>query len=629
MLRRITAVLIIAAGLWIIMPGDDDHTPEPAQPEAHHELEWKQQLMRQDIANTNILCRTQCEHDLHMLASSKQLHASRLQTFMSDHPHIVQLQVLDRTGISKRHGIELPTTGQAPASRYMQQAKRHVQNGRNYASPTFDIDDSPYFILAVPASSSSSEERIGTSRAAPSPDDPRERASRSQQEPIALIAVVKQLLLKEVEVHQRKNLRIVPYPSDKRFKVESVDFDSGQDVKVDHPEENEGTSHYYVDQVVVRFAEPLTNSDVDLLNQELDLASIEQLGYAYVLQSRSFHTQDMMRYLEQWNPVYIEPHYLYLTNEQERMDMYSDAAPNDALFDQYQWNLPNIATLQGWRYSKGSEAVPIAVIDTGIDLTHSDLAGKLLPGVNLVDEQAQPNDDVGHGTHVAGIISALTDNMEGIAGMSWYNKIMPVKVLDASGAGSTYDVARGIIWATDQGAKIINMSLGNYADAEFLHDAVRYAYDRDVVLIAATGNDNTEQPGYPAAYPEVFAVSATNPYNERAIFSNFGNYVDVVAPGENIASTYMQNQYASLSGTSMASPHVAALAALIRSVNPLLTNEQVMNLMRETAVDLGIEGKDKDYGHGLIDVNRALERAAQAKSSILYWSKWLGEASSS
>ncbi len=161
--------------------------------------------------------------------------------------------------------------------------------------------------------------------------------------------------------------------------------------------------------------------------------------------------------------------------------------------------------------------VIIAVLDTGVQSNHPDLKGKLIEGINIVNEETDPDDDVGHGTHVSGIIGASVNNGEGVAGLSWYNKIMPVKVLDSSGAGSTYSVAQGIIWAADHGAKVINMSLGNYAQAEFLHDAIKYAYDRDVVMIAASGNDNTDRPGYPAAYPEVFAVAATDAIRRRLL----------------------------------------------------------------------------------------------------------------
>ena len=245
-------------------------------------------------------------------------------------------------------------------------------------------------------------------------------------------------------------------------------------------------------------------------------------------------------------------------------------------------------------------------------------------GLNIVQPEQFPTDDVGHGTHVTGVISATVNNLEGVAGMTWYDKVMPIKVLDASGAGTTYSVAQGIIWATDHGAKVINMSLGNYAQAEFLHDAIRYAFDRDVVLIAASGNDNTRQAaGYPAAYPEVFAVAATDQQRNRAPFSNYGNYIDVAAPGVSIASTYPDNQYAALSGTSMASPHVAALAALIRSVNPLLNNKEVMNIMRDTADDLGESGKDDQFGYGQINVEQALVQASNTKNSVQLYPEWV------
>ncbi|MNI44762.1 Minor extracellular protease Epr precursor [compost metagenome] len=289
--------------------------------------------------------------------------------------------------------------------------------------------------------------------------------------------------------------------------------------------------------------------------------------------------------------------------------------PNDLLFSRYQWNLPVIETMEGWQVNRGAQDVIVAVVDTGVDLNHPDLVGQLLPGYNAVSENDQPNDDVGHGTHVTGVIAAAVNNNLGVAGMTWFNKVLPVKVLDQTGAGSTYAVAQGIIWAADHGAKVINMSLGNYADSEFLHDAVKYAYDKDIVLVAASGNDNTERPGFPAAYPEVLAVAATDANNEKASFSNYGDYIDVAAPGVSIASTYPDSQYAALSGTSMASPHVTALAALIRSTNPLLTNEQVYDLIRKSATDLGDKGKDNYFGYGLIDVVKAVKAAEQSKST--------------
>jgi subtilisin family serine protease len=332
-----------------------------------------------------------------------------------------------------------------------------------------------------------------------------------------------------------------------------------------------------------------------------------------------------MAYFQKWNVEYAEPHFLYLTNtlvplsRQEKNPAPAPApaasqenltiTPNDSLYRRYQWNLPLIETELGWDINKGSDNVIVAVVDTGVDVNHPDLKDQIVEGINVVNTGALPLDDVGHGTHVAGVIGAIVNNNLGVAGMSWYNRVMPVKVLDQSGAGSTYAVAQGIIWATDHGAKVINMSLGNYADANFLHDAIRYAYDHDVVMIAASGNDNTDRPGFPAAYPEVFAVAAADANKNKASFSNYGDYIDVAAPGVSIASTYPNNQYAALSGTSMASPHVTALAALIRSTNPSLKNTEVMQLMRDTAQDVGPKGKDNYFGYGLIDVAAALKSA--------------------
>jgi subtilisin family serine protease len=252
----------------------------------------------------------------------------------------------------------------------------------------------------------------------------------------------------------------------------------------------------------------------------------------------------------------------------------------------------------------------VAVVDTGVQSDHPDLKGRLVKGVNIVDPGSPPEDDVGHGTHVAGIIAARVNNREGVAGLTWYTKIMPVKALDSTGAGSTYSVAQGVIWAADHGANVINMSLGNYAEAQFLHDAIKYAHDKGVLVVAASGNDNTDRPGYPAAYPEVLAVAATDPGGGKAEYSNYGDYIDVAAPGTSIASTYPGSRYASLSGTSMASPHVAALASLIQAANPRLSNTEVMDILRHTAQDLGAEGKDNVYGYGQIDIRNALRAAS-------------------
>ncbi|MEF3304654.1 S8 family peptidase [Paenibacillus sp. GYB003] len=567
--------------------GTSNPNPPPAE-----EMSIKQAMLETDVRMTEQLCRSQCSldlrHALHQLNIGTAGHVkSALDELRKEHDHMDYLEWSGRTG-----GDERVTSGQLPepmkesVAALLDEARGAVRAGQPYQSKKIGEGEQQYVVIGELS------------------DDGRQ----------SLVAVIHQDLLHKVAIDQRKNLRLVPYPSDKRWKIESVDSNTLEDVKVDHPEHNQGTSHYHVNQIVVKFRKPPSESELARIRSDIEATKAERSGQTYVFESTKLEAKQLMTYFKQLDVEYAEPHFLYMTNEA--------AEPNDRLYAKYQWNLPAIETIPGWDVNRGSEDVVVAVVDTGVDTGHPDLRGKTTAGANIVNKDAGPLDDVGHGTHVAGVISALVNNGEGVAGISWYNKIMPVKVLDETGAGSTYSVAQGIIWATDNGAKVINMSLGNYAESQFLHDAIRYAYERDVVLIAASGNDNTERPGYPAAYPEVFAVAATDSNKEKASFSNYGDYIDVAAPGVNIASTYPDNHYAALSGTSMASPHVTALAALIRSVNPLLKNTEVMDIMRKTAVDLGDKGKDKYFGYGQIDVVSALSQAAQSRESLTLWPQW-------
>lgn len=615
MWKYVMSVLLVVAGVALIFPrGDEMPRPETVTPAA--ELQMKQTTINQDIARTDELCRSECSILLHRSVQEMKTKGNgeildTMKKIQAEHPHM-ELLTWTKAQQPLTQGVTagaLPQTARPTVEPYLMEAKRQADAGKAYQSNAIQADGSTYFVIGIPSGDGST----------------------------ALLGAVRQQILQQVADHQRKNLRMVAYPSEGRYKIESVDADSLQDVKVDHPEDNEGTSHYHVNQVVVKFKNEPTEKDLAQIRKDIGGGQFHKLGYTYVFESGSMEAKQLMSYFKKWNIEYAEPHFLYLTNQTAVPEAFSTGSvitPNDSLYDRYQWNLPQIETEAGWNITKGSQDVIAAVIDTGVDIKHPDLSNQLVSGYNVVNPGSDPMDDVGHGTHVAGVVGALVNNNLGVAGMSWYNRIMPVKVLDQSGAGSTYAVAQGIIWATDHGAKVINMSLGNYADAEFLHDAIRYAYDRDVVLIAASGNDNTERPGYPAAYPEVFAVAAVDSQKAKASFSNYGDYIDVAAPGVSIASTYPQSQYAALSGTSMASPHVTALAALIRSANPELKNTEVMQLMRDTAMDLGTAGKDKYFGYGLIDVGAAL-KAAQPRAAgqettnvpnetrLRYWPEWL------
>lgn len=279
--------------------------------------------------------------------------------------------------------------------------------------------------------------------------------------------------------------------------------------------------------------------------------------------------------------------------------------PNDPEFSR-QWNLSKIRAAQAWDITVGSPTTIIAIVDTGVDAAHPDLQGKVLPGVDFVNGDNDPTDDQGHGTHVAGTAAAVTDNGLGIAGVAWEAKILPIKALSASGAGAHSWIANGIVWATDHGAHVINLSLGGPYTSATLHQAVEYAWDHGVVVVAAAGNGNTSNPTYPAAYENVIGVSATTQNDQRASFSNYGSYISVASPGVSILGTIRDDRYQAWSGTSMASPHVAGLVALLKSIHPDWTNAQIREAIENSTEDLGTPGWDAVFGEGRIDAFAAL-----------------------
>ena len=296
--------------------------------------------------------------------------------------------------------------------------------------------------------------------------------------------------------------------------------------------------------------------------------------------------------------------------------------PNDAYYSGYQWNMPIIRANYAWDITRGSNSTVIAIIDTGVSLTHPDLSSKIVAGYDFVDNDSSAMDEQGHGTHVAGIAAAITNNGVGVAGVNWNARIMPVRVLDENGSGWDSDIAEGIIWATDNGADVINMSLGGPTSYPYtMQSAVDYAYSHGVVVVAAVGNNPNGIPIYPAACSHVIGVAATNSSDQRASFSNYGTFVDIAAPGETIASTYWSagsNVYALASGTSMATPHVAGLAALVLSQYPSRTPDQIEACIESSADDLGAIGRDNYYGYGRINAYKAVNSIDDARVDHLH-----------
>jgi subtilisin family serine protease len=264
-----------------------------------------------------------------------------------------------------------------------------------------------------------------------------------------------------------------------------------------------------------------------------------------------------------------------------------------------------------WRFSMGDPSIIVAIVDTGVNASHPELAGQILKGYDFVNDDADADDDQGHGTHVAGIVAAAVDNGLGIAGICPYCTILPIKVLSALNSGSAMDVAAGIIYATDHGAAVINLSLGSELYSQVIADAVDYAQKQGVLIVAAVGNGRSQVPFYPAALDSVIAVTATNLTDERWSFSNYGSWVDLAAPGVNIFSTAHVETgahpgYTVKTGTSMAAPHVSGVVALLRSLNPLLSVDEVRHILLSTADDLGDPGPDHLYGQGRINASTAL-----------------------
>lgn len=276
--------------------------------------------------------------------------------------------------------------------------------------------------------------------------------------------------------------------------------------------------------------------------------------------------------------------------------------PNDpSRGSQYAWD--KIGAYDGWNLTRGSASVVIAVVDTGVQLDHPDLAAKLVPGYDFIDNDAAPIDGHGHGTHVAGSAAAITNNGIGGAGTCPECRVMPVRVLNNSGSGTLTGVANGIIFAANNGAQVINLSLGGSGNST-LESAVNYAWSRGSLLACAAGNDATSDTtyAYPGAYTNCLAVGATDSDDDDAYYSNWGLWVDIAAPGSDIFSTWIGSSYNTINGTSMATPHVAGVAGLVSSLG--LNNAQIRTRLETTADP--IDGTGLWWSNGRLNMLRAI-----------------------
>jgi thermitase len=283
------------------------------------------------------------------------------------------------------------------------------------------------------------------------------------------------------------------------------------------------------------------------------------------------------------------------------------ATANDPHFTAgYQWYLSKIEAPAAWDTTVGSSTVIVAVVDTGVSNSHPDIKGKVLQGYDFVNNDTDASDDNGHGTAVAGIVAASSNNGVGMASVSWNSAILPLKVLGADGSGNYSWMANGITWAADNGARIINLSLGGTSSSRTLQDAVNYAWNRNVVLVAAAGNNGNSTAFYPAACANVVAVSATDSSDKRPTWSNYGSYVDLSAPGVSVLTLQGSSSYAYWNGTSFSSPVAAGVVALMAAANPGLANAGVVDALLKNSDDIGTAGFDNFYGHGRVNARRAV-----------------------
>ncbi|MGB5632957.1 MAG: S8 family peptidase [Waterburya sp.] len=386
------------------------------------------------------------------------------------------------------------------------------------------------------------------------------------------------------------------------------------------------------DSIILDFKEEVPISQISEEIQELsskyqqqvELNSVFSISdHIYIVEGDKKILQELKRSALSKDTEYIEANYLYRAN----------AVPDDPQYNK-QWNFRSINIEQAWDETKGA-GITVAVIDTGVSQEKvPDLKlTKFVKGYDFVNNKDDASDDNGHGTHVAGTIAQSTNNGYGVAGIAYEASIMPLKVLSGSGGGTVADIAEAIKFAADNGADVINMSLGGGGASNMIEEGIKYAHSKGVVIVAAAGNEGRNAASYPARYPDVISVSATEAAGDKADYSNFGAGVDISAPGgsaESEAGKIIQNtinpqtgksEFIGLHGTSMAAPHVAGVAALIKATG-VEDPTEVLQILKQSSRKIE-EDHLNHFGSGHLDAGAAVQLALKGKISFNDFFRWL------
>lgn len=402
---------------------------------------------------------------------------------------------------------------------------------------------------------------------------------------------------------------------------------------------NTGSPEYSSSEIIIKYRQVISEQSLVDFEKENNIQPVNVIesNKGRIVRYRLAEDQDLdkliKRYEKKEDVEWIEPNYLY----------YPTAVPDDRYYNYHQWDYINMNLEAAWDVEQGDRSVTVAVLDTGVIMDHPDLDDQLLAGADLLGGKKSypvsnyeitdndPTDETtlieggSHGTHVAGVIGAETDNYSGIAGINWNVNILPVRVLTRKG-GTSWDIAEGIYYALDQGADVINLSLGGNYYSNLQKEAVETAVEKGVTIVAAAGNEGNSSVYYPAAFDDVIAVGAVDKAGQKTAYSNYGPEVDIVAPGggygESIYSTWGYYEagattasYGGMIGTSMATPHISGVVALLKA-NGVEDREEIFSRLTNTALDLGDPGRDDYYGYGLVDAYAALLGHSLAKPVV-------------